>query len=525
MHARLISSPGNDLPAKESKHRVPQDDSGRSLVVSNLRVHAGSFLSRALIISGCIVIVLLAAGAILVYTHWPFTEAAVRSDLASATSSDVRFGRFHTHYFPPSCVAESVTFREASETRPAISIRKLTITATLGDLLRHRLRLIKAEGLHGKLVHRSPFSNASSSVHAIDRLIADDAVLEIPSRGQQQSLQFRFHKLSISNLTVGGVISFVAVLDLPLPAGLASISGQFGPWRSGDSASTPISGKYSLERADLGVFHSIGGEVSSDGTFRGDLKQIGVDGYTHSPNFTVATTQHSLPLNTSFHASVDVQDGNVVLPHFMAQFGRDQITGSGSVARRNDGKRSTLLDLNCTRGRIEDTFYPFIESARSPLTGDTNFRMKIALASGHGPFLQKLRLDSDFHIENARFTNSQTETRLSKVSAPPNQDESNESAQLQGNVLLTNGVARFSELTIHDDGASAAFHGSYAVHRETIDLHGDLKTAASLAKTSHGMKAIFAKVIETFYKKSPHVTVVPVHIGGTYSHPNFGLDL
>jgi hypothetical protein len=60
---------------------------------------------------------------------------------------------------------------------------------------------------------------------------------------------------------------------------------------------------------------------------------------------------------------------------------------------------------------------------------------------------------------------------------------------------------------------------------QKVNLHGRLKTEASLAKTTHGIKAVFAKAIEPFFKKKPHETVVPVHVGGTYSHPSFGLDL
>ena len=478
-----------------------------------------------MIISAGIAIAILVSGIILVHLYWPFTEEEVRSDLASATSSDVRFGRFHNHYFSLGCVAENVTFRETSAGTQLGSIRKLTIKTTLGDLLRHRIHLIKAEGLQGELVPRARLGKAPDNVRMIDALVANDAVLELPSRGRQQRLQFRFHKLSLSNLSIGGTISFDATLDLPLPPGVVSISGQFGPWRSSDAASTPISGKYSLEHADLGVFHSIGGEVSSAGIFHGDLKQILVEGSTRSPDFTVANTHHSLPLDTRFDAMVNVKNGDVLLSRFVAQFGSDQITGSGSIARRNDGKRSTLLDIECIHGRIEDTFYPFIKSAHSPLTGDATFRMQIMLASGHEPFLQRLRLNSDFQIQNARFTNSQTQTRLSKVSAPPNQDETNAPAEIHGVLVLKNGMTRFSQLTIQDDGAWAVFHGSYALKREAIDLHGNLKTAASLTKTTHGVKAVFAKVLEAFYKKRPHMTIVPVHIGGTYSHPNFGLDL
>jgi hypothetical protein len=56
-------------------------------------------------------------------------------------------------------------------------------------------------------------------------------------------------------------------------------------------------------------------------------------------------------------------------------------------------------------------------------------------------------------------------------------------------------------------------------------LHGKLKTATSLAKTTHGIKAVFAKAIEPFFKNKPHEILVPVRIGGTYTHPSFGLDI
>lgn len=508
----------------ESKRSAPQP-AAATLVVDRLRAQGGGFRSKVVIVSGCIVMA-VAVLAILAHVFWPFTEAAVRSDLASASSSNVRFGSFHDRYFPPGCVAENVTFQERSGGAPLVSIRRLTIRASLVGLLTHHVSLIKAEGLHGEIAPRGVGLDASGKEPAIDTLIADDAVLEVPRHTPQAGLQFRFHKLSIRNLNArSGVVSFAAVLDVPEPPGLASISGQFGPWKTSDPKSTSISGKYSLQNADLAVFHSIAGIVSSTGKFHGNLEQIQVDGATHSPEFMVTRTHHSLPLDVNFQAVVETHAGDVVLPHFEAKFGRDEISGSGSIARRSNGRRSTMLDLNCNRGRIEDTFYPFITSARSSLTGDVSFHMHIELASGHESFLRKLSLKSQFQIQNSRFTNSRTEESVSKVSAPPNQDKTQSLAELQGSVSVGNGVARFQPLGIRDDGAAAVFTGSYDLENQRIDLHGRLKTAASLTKTTHGVKAVFAKVIEAFYKKKPHVTVVPVHIGGTYSHPNFGLDL
>jgi hypothetical protein len=78
---------------------------------------------------------------------------------------------------------------------------------------------------------------------------------------------------------------------------------------------------------------------------------------------------------------------------------------------------------------------------------------------------------------------------------------------------------------MEDQSAAAKLHGTFGLLDERVNLHGELKTAASLTKTTHGIKAVFAKVIEPFFKKRPHETVVPVKIGGTYKDPQFGLDL
>ena len=78
---------------------------------------------------------------------------------------------------------------------------------------------------------------------------------------------------------------------------------------------------------------------------------------------------------------------------------------------------------------------------------------------------------------------------------------------------------------MHDQSAEAKLHGTFGLLDERVNLHGELKTATSLTKTTHGIKAVFAKVLEPFFKKRPHVTVVPVKIGGTYKDPRFGLDL
>jgi hypothetical protein len=45
------------------------------------------------------------------------------------------------------------------------------------------------------------------------------------------------------------------------------------------------------------------------------------------------------------------------------------------------------------------------------------------------------------------------------------------------------------------------------------------------SKGSTGNKAVFLKVAEPFFKKRKQGEVVPIKMGGTFSHPSYGLDI
>lgn len=478
---------------------------------------------RAIAITSIVLVSIVVVALILADRYWPFTESAIREDLGSATSSQVEFGKFHKKYFPPGCEAEDVIFHKGAG--PAIiQVRRLTITSNLSGLLRHHVSTLRAEGARINLEPAALKKNKFGDKTVIDNFVADDAVLEI-SKHSQPGLRFVFHSLALKNLNGGGATGFAAEFENPLPRGMVRTSGQFGPWRDGEPGSTPVSGSYALEEADLRVFNSIGGTLSSTGRFEGTFKELGVTGSTHSPEFVVMKTHHGQRLDTDFAATVNAFNGDVILRSVNARFGKDVINAVGSIARRKNGKRSAEIDLRCDRGRVEDTFYPFIHSPRSPLVGDVEFQMHVVVPSGHESFLQKLQLSSTFKIQNATFTNPQTEARMSRVSSTTKREEDESLADFQGSVILRNGSAQFSSLSVHDQGAQASLRGKFNLITQKVDMHGQLKTAASLSKTTHGIKAVFAKVIEPFFKKKPHETVVPVHVGGTYSHPSFGLDI
>lgn len=482
-------------------------------------------IKRIAAIALVVLLCVAAAGAVLLHHFWPFTESSVRARFGESTAANVKFGGFHEQYFPPGCVMENVVFQRDSSSPALISIRRLTITSNMVGLLEHHISLLHAEGMHVTL-GRSDFSATESSAQqtVVDTFVADDAVLDVQRK--TQPLRFVFHKFRMQNLGGSGAIKFAAVFDNPMPAGLIQTSGQFGPWNSSDPAGTPVSGTYALSNADLGVFDSIGGVLSSDGNFKGSFKQMEVEGSTTTPEFEVAYTQHKLPLQTRFKAAVNAINGETILHSVKATFGRDQIDAHGQIGQQTDGKHAAVIELNCDRGRIEDTFYPFIKGSKSPLVGNVSFQMHVVIPSGQERFLKKIEVQSDFRIQDARFTNPQTQSRLSKISErhDQKQPDDNTLADLRGNVRLLNGIAQFSQLSARDGDATAWLHGNYDLTNEHVDLHGKLTTEASLGNTTSGIKAVFAKALEPLFKKGSHQKVVPVKISGTYHNPSFGLD-
>jgi hypothetical protein len=96
---------------------------------------------------------------------------------------------------------------------------------------------------------------------------------------------------------------------------------------------------------------------------------------------------------------------------------------------------------------------------------------------------------------------------------------------LKGQVVLEGGIAKFSNLSFGVPGAKARMYGTYNLLNHKIDLHGRMRVDTQISKTTTGVKALLLKVMDPFFKKKKKGEVVPVHISGTYEHPQFGLDL
>jgi hypothetical protein len=122
-----------------------------------------------------------------------------------------------------------------------------------------------------------------------------------------------------------------ATLTNAIPSGDIHAVGTFGPWNLENPGDSPVTGDYTFDHADLGTIKGIGGILSSTGKFNGQLDRIVVDGTTDTPDFQLDTAQHSVPLETQFHAIVDGTSGDTYLQPVAATLGGSKFTCAGSV--------------------------------------------------------------------------------------------------------------------------------------------------------------------------------------------------
>ncbi len=479
-----------------------------------------------------IVLVLGTGSVAFLARNWPFTEAAVVQSLEAASSSKVKIGRFHSTYFPhPGCVARDVVFRHQSgnDTPPLIAIRELTVQGSLLGMLRKHVATVRADGMQIYIPRERQEEFKSSTEVVIDELIAHEAILKF-ARVKNKPLEFSIHSGKLQNVGGSGGMPFQVLLSNPEPPGQTEASGSFGPWKTGKAGATPVSGHYTFQRADLGVFGGIDGILSSTGEFDGRLEHIEVRGSAETPDFMVTAGNHRVDLKNQFHVAVNATNGDVSLERVNSQLRRTEIITRGSVAAQpgRPGK-TTTLDLCSKNGKIQDLLLLFITADRAPMTGVVSLCAHVFLPSQIHPFLKKVELVGNFGIDTGSFTKEETQENVNKLSAESRDQDDHDPATvlsgLKGNVKVKEGTATFSDLAFNIPGASAQMHGTYELVSHEVDLHGTLKMDSSLSHTEHGPKAVFMKFMDPFFKKKPKGSQVPVKITGTYEKPSFGLDL
>jgi hypothetical protein len=486
-----------------------------------------------------VILVVLCIGGIILAFHWPFSSQKVTQSVQESWPGRIAVQSFHRTYFPhPGCVLENVALTRGSESSapPLVAIQRVTIQGNYHDLLLRPgyISRIILEGLKISVPAEQgtsqQTSRSSKSSTRIGEVFTKDATLEV-ARKDDDPLKFEIHQLSLKSISDSSPMSYDLAMRNAEPPGEIRSSGKLGRWDSQHLNDIPLSGTYTFDDVDLGVFKGIGGILAGKGDFNGVLGRIETQGTTDTPKFEVTRSHHSVALKTKFNATVDGMSGDTILHTVDTMLIKTPVHVEGSVAGKpGQPGKTTSLNANVRNGRIEDVLWLFVREPKPPMEGATNFHAHIVWPSGHQPFLKRVALQGDFEIEHAQWTNPERQmsvNMLSKKASGKKKDPEtpNVTADLKGSVLLSNEIAKFHDTSFKVPGAEATLQGTFNLENTKIDFHGDLKTEASLSDDSSGVKAVLLKPLDPLFKKKHAGAEVPVEMTGTYHDPHFGVSL
>ncbi|MBV9762605.1 MAG: hypothetical protein JO340_18740 [Acidobacteriaceae bacterium] len=486
----------------------------------------------------------------------PRIKQRVIEALRQRFDADVTLDSLQVSLFPePNVTGEGLSVRHAqwADPRPLIYIRKFSARTDLSTVLdrRNHVDLVRLEGLE---IHIPPRGRAAENDTQIDQrpvasgeaghdatrlkflietIVADGTLLEIePKASGKAPLQYSIEKLTLRSIGPGLPMSFQAKLTNAKPPGLIDSSGRFGPWQRDDPRATPVSGNYSFQNADLGVFSGISGTLASAGSYAGVLQHIEVSGSTDTPNFALKRGGQPVHLQATFHSIVNGTDGDTILDPVDARFLKTEFLCRGGVVRLDGTPRKTVtLDAATKGARMEDILRLVMGDNKPFATGAVNFQTKIVIPPGSADVLDKLQLDGRFSLDSARFSSPEVQRRLSTLSdrargitkqqdaRPPEQTVA---SNLDGQFTLHGGVVHFSRLAFAVPGAAIKLAGTYNLRSSSMDMNGDFRMQATLADTQSGLKHWLLKPLDPFFEKDGAGFLVPIKVSGTREHPEIG---
>jgi hypothetical protein len=329
---------------------------------------------------------------------------------------------------------------------------------------------------------------------------------------------------------------FHAILINPKPIGNIDSTGSFGPFNEHVPADTPVSGTYSFSHADLGPLKGIGGILSSTGRYEGVLNNITVDGETDTPDFSLDTAQHPVPLHTKFHAIVDGTNGDTHLLPVDAELLHSHIVASGDVVTVPGQGHDIDLDVTVQPARIEDMLRLGVKTLPPAMTGALSMRTRLHVPPGQESVTRRLRLQGRFDIAGAHFTDPNVQDKIDELSlrgqGQPQQAKqdagqsvnANVASTMQGNFVLDNDKVTVTGLRYTVPGADIALNGVYSLDGNRLDFHGTARLQAKISQMVTGWKSILLKPVDPFFSKNGAGTEVPIEITGTRSDLHFGLD-
>jgi len=491
--------------------------------------------------------------------------------LSEKLDSDVTLGALNLRLFP-GLRADGVDLRirrrgTPAELPPLISVKSFHVDANLVGLWRKHVEHVQVDGLDinilpkpvreqqklaaqdaketatsGQLERAKPEPTAEEKRNdplkdggvVIDRLDTNGArLIIVPDRADKAPKIWAIHHLRMRALGATRTWPFTATLTNAVPPGEIDVDGGFGPWDREDPGDTPLNGSFDFAKADLGVFKGISGTLSSYGSFDGTLDEIRASGTTDTPDFTIAVGGHPFPLHTTYEALIDGTNGDTRLENIDAWFLNSYVNAKGAVLDAPKGKdgRTVTLDVHMDRSRIEDVMKMAVKTPAAPMTGALKLDTKLVLPPGDKDVSDRLNLDGQFWIAQARFTNYDVQGKIEELSkrgraktAEPTVEHV--ASDFRGKFRLANGRLSLPNLTFAVPGAKVQLAGVYSLGPEALDFKGELLLDAKISQTVTGVKSIMLKVIDPLFKqKDGNGSSIPIKIQGTRESPDFGLDV
>jgi len=503
-------------------------------------------MSRWIWVVGALFLVVIVVVGLVFATHWPFTQKAITAALESASGRPVQIGTFTKTYFPPGCTAGQVRFlrHENHDEEPLISVEKLSIRASLTGLLGSPTRLseVRVGGMHMTVGPKSSGENRSKVLLnagpggkrvEISKITADGTVLEfIREDRQERPFVLKVQQLTITNVGSKTPMSFRTTIRNSEPPGMIRAEGKFGPWNPADIGATPVSGTYEYDDIDLGFFESISGKGKARGQFSDSLSRIRTHGTVEVSGFHVEGSDHAVQLATSFNATVNGMNGDVVLSPAVATYRHTRIEVRGAIAgHESQAGKTAELQIAAPVGRVEDLLYLFTKGEPG-MTGNVGLQGVFVWPPGPRKFLEKIRMELDFGMKGSRFTAPNTQDSINRISesAQGEKKKTEDSdprtvfSQIEGKIRVREGIAAISQAKFEVPGADAALSGSYNLLDHRIDLHGTLDTRGRLSDTTSGFKALVLKAVTPLFRKKQRARIIPFQITGSYGHESVGLD-
>ena len=510
-------------------------------------------MRRRVLIVGLVAVTVGAAG-YAAYVVWDLRPDRIENRIVAALiarfDSHVTVGSADISVFPALAASGTdLTFRYQGRTDvpPLVTIPSFAASAPISGLLGNRLRLasVRLEGLQIFMppdrLKATDEGNGQPRLKGkipdlyIDEIVSRAARLEIASKKPDRLPRvFEIHDLVMNDFSATGASKFQAGVTNPIPRGRVETNGTFGPWQGDEPRLTPINGQYTFKDANLDDIKGIGGILSSVGSYRGTLERIEVEGQTETPQFSIDIGGQPVPLSTKFKAVVDGTNGDTWLEHVDALLGQSPIKASGAIVRTEDVKgRRVTLDVQLQQARIEDIMRLAVNSNKPPLTGRVDLKTAFLLPEGSGDVIDRLLLNGRFSLAEARFANVDVQKRLTALSlkargkeeGDPETEGASIVSRLRGTFALRHAVLEFEELTFAVPGATVQLEGTYTLHDEQLDFHGDLMVDASLADMTSGFKSLLARVVQPLFRRKGGGTQLPIKITGPRSKPEFGLDV